>query len=55
MDALVQVLLEARQGDRFIVAGRYSDSLVRTEDGWCIAHRRRETWWTDGNPAVVSA
>jgi ketosteroid isomerase-like protein len=39
-------------GDTFIVAGRYSDELVRTDDGWRIARRRLETWWTSGNPGV---
>ena len=40
-------------GDTFVVAGRYSDELVRTEDGWRIAVRRLETWWTSGNQAVL--
>lgn len=40
-------------GDLFVLAGRYSDALVRTDDGWRIAHRTLATWWTDGNPAVV--
>lgn len=44
----------AAGGDLYVVAGRYSDRLVRTADGWRIAHRRLETWWTDGNPAVVT-
>jgi len=37
----------------FIVAGRYEDELVRTPDGWRIAHRRLVIQWRDGNPAVV--
>jgi 3-phenylpropionate/cinnamic acid dioxygenase small subunit len=41
-------------GDTFIVAGRYSDELVRTEEGWRIARRRLATWWTSGNPAVLA-
>lgn len=41
-------------GDLFVLAGRYSDALVRTEDGWRIAHRTLTTWWTNGNPAVVA-
>ena len=40
-------------GDNYIIAGAYADDLVRTGDGWRIAARRLETWWTDGNPAVV--
>lgn len=42
-------------GDKFILAGRYTDRLVRSEDGWRISWRRLETWWTDGNPAVIGA
>lgn len=40
-------------GELFVIAGRYTDTLTRTGDGWRIATRRLETWWTDGNPAVV--
>lgn len=40
-------------GDNYIIAGRYEDLLERTPDGWRIRHRTLETWWTDGNPAVV--
>jgi 3-phenylpropionate/cinnamic acid dioxygenase small subunit len=42
-------------GDTFLLGGRYSDELVRTEEGWRIAVRRLETWWTTGNPAVIGA
>jgi ketosteroid isomerase-like protein len=41
-------------GDNYIIAGRYTDRLVRTPDGWRIAERSLETWWTDGNQAVVA-
>ena len=41
-------------GDTFLIAGRYLDHFVRTPDGWRIAHRRLETLWTDGNPAVTA-
>lgn len=41
-------------GDLFALGGRYTDALVRTADGWRIAHRTLTTWWTDGNPAVVA-
>lgn len=42
-------------GDTYVIAGRYTDRVVRTPDGWRLAHRRLETWWTGGNPAVVGA
>lgn len=35
------------------VAGRYDDRLVRTPDGWKIAHRRLSVMWTKGNYAVL--
>lgn len=41
-------------GDNFIIAGRYTDQLVRTPDGWRIRERRLEVMWADGNPAVAS-
>jgi 3-phenylpropionate/cinnamic acid dioxygenase small subunit len=41
-------------GDTFIIAGRYLDRFVRTPDGWQIAQRRLETFWTEGNPAVTA-
>jgi ketosteroid isomerase-like protein len=40
-------------GDLYLIAGRYSDRLVRTAAGWRFAHRQLEFWWTDGNPAVL--
>lgn len=40
-------------GSNFVVAGRYEDRLVRTDEGWKIAHRDLVTMWTEGNPAVV--
>lgn len=40
-------------GANFIVAGVYADRFVRTGDGWRIAHRRLDTWWTEGNPSVL--
>jgi ketosteroid isomerase-like protein len=42
-------------GDLYVVAGRYTDQLVRTPDGWRFTRRHLETWWTDGNPAVLGA
>ena len=41
-------------GDNFTVAGRYDDRLVRTGDGWRIAHRRQTVLWMNGNPDVLS-
>ena len=43
----------AHGGANFIIAGTYSDDLVRTEDGWRIARRELRQLWTDGNPAVL--
>jgi ketosteroid isomerase-like protein len=40
-------------GENFVIAGRYEDVLQRTPDGWRISHRTLETWWTEGNAAVV--
>ena len=40
-------------GDRFIIAGRYDDRLIRTPDGWRIRERRLALIWTSGNPAVA--
>lgn len=40
-------------GPNFIVAGRYEDSLIRTQAGWRIADRRLVVMWRDGNIAVV--
>lgn len=47
------VRTDAEGGPNFIIAGRYSDRFVRTEEGWRFAWRRLETWWTEGNPAVL--
>lgn len=43
----------AGRSPNFIVAGRYEDQLVRTADGWRIAHRNLVIMWTDGNPSVA--
>ena len=42
-------------GDLYVIAGRYTDTLARTPAGWRFTRRRLETWWTDGNPAVLEA
>lgn len=38
----------------YLVGGGYNDSLVRTEDGWRIAHRQLVVTWTEGNPDVIT-
>ncbi len=40
-------------GDNYIVGGYYEDRVVRTPDGWRIAHRLMQQSWTEGNPNVV--
>ena len=40
-------------GDNFIVGGTYEDRLVRTPQGWRIAHRTMAQTWTEGNSAVI--
>ncbi len=47
------VLAGTEGGDNYIVGGFYEDRLVRTADGWRIAHRVLEQTWTDGNPNVI--
>ncbi len=41
-------------GEQFIFAGRYTDRLVRTPEGWRIAERSLELMWSSGNPAVLA-
>jgi ketosteroid isomerase-like protein len=38
----------------FIMAGQYSDILVRTEDGWRISERSLDLWWTSGDSEVIA-
>ncbi|MEE2768630.1 MAG: nuclear transport factor 2 family protein [Actinomycetota bacterium] len=40
-------------GSNYLVGARYEDRLVRTEDGWRIAHRDLVRMWSEGNPEVV--
>jgi hypothetical protein len=40
-------------GEGFAIGGTYRDRLVRTNDGWRIAHRTLEPSWQDGNPRVL--
>jgi ketosteroid isomerase-like protein len=42
----------AEAGPNFIVAGRYQDQLVRTDQGWRISRRVLSVDWTEGNPRV---
>ncbi len=44
---------DADGGPNYMVAGRYEDRLVRTAEGWRIAHRDLVIAWTDGNIRVV--
>jgi 3-phenylpropionate/cinnamic acid dioxygenase small subunit len=40
----------------FLVGGAYHDRLVRTPDGWRIAHRVEETlWWQNPMPGLPAA
>ncbi len=47
------VLAGCEGGDNYIVAGFYDDRVVRTADGWRIAHRTMQQTWADGNPNVT--
>ncbi len=40
-------------GDNYVIGGRYEDRLLRTPDGWRIAHRTLVIMWSEGNLAVV--
>lgn len=40
-------------GEHYLIGGRYHDRLVRTPDGWRIAHRTLHRTWTTGNRDVV--
>jgi ketosteroid isomerase-like protein len=42
-------------GANYLVGGRYEDRLVRTAQGWRIAHRTLTVMWTDGNVVVAHA
>jgi hypothetical protein len=47
------VLAGTDGGDNFVVGGYYEDRVVRTPDGWRIAHRVMQQTWCEGNPAVT--
>ena len=40
-------------GPNYIIGGRYEDQLLRTADGWRIAHRTLAVMWKEGNLAVT--
>lgn len=41
-------------GDHYVIAGDYTDTLVRTPDGWRIAERVQTYLWRSGNRDVVA-
>ena len=41
-------------GDNYIIAGTYTDKLVRTANGWRIEHRVLKQTWTEGNASVLN-
>ncbi|WP_214323915.1 nuclear transport factor 2 family protein [Nonomuraea sediminis] len=43
-----------RRGDTYTVAGRYSDVLRRTPEGWKIASRELTGMWSQGNLGVFA-
>jgi hypothetical protein len=43
----------AEGGSTYVVGGHYEDDVVRTPEGWRLAHRRLVVTWTSGNPRVL--
>jgi ketosteroid isomerase-like protein len=41
-------------GEQYVIAGNYSDTLVRTADGWRISRRVQSYSWRNGNRAVIA-
>jgi ketosteroid isomerase-like protein len=41
-------------GDLYVIAGRYEDTLHRTDGGWRIVERVQTYQWRSGNRAVVA-
>jgi uncharacterized protein (TIGR02246 family) len=41
-------------GETYLGAGRYTDDLRRTPDGWRLTRRKLTSIWSAGNPAVVT-
>jgi uncharacterized protein (TIGR02246 family) len=44
---------DAEAGPLFVIAGTYSDVLVRRDGRWRISQRTQTYTWRDGNPAVI--
>ena len=40
-------------GELYVIAGHYLDELVRTPEGWRIAHRTLRETWHEGNIEVL--
>ncbi|MCX6386165.1 MAG: nuclear transport factor 2 family protein [Solirubrobacterales bacterium] len=51
----MHVFKGAEGGDHYLVGGHYVDRLVRTADGWRIAHRTLHATWMEGNASVFAA
>jgi 3-phenylpropionate/cinnamic acid dioxygenase small subunit len=47
-------LVSANGTNTFVVGGTYHDRLIRSPEGWRIAHRRLEVTWTDGNAGIFA-
>lgn len=47
------VRLAAEGGPNLIIAGKYTDQLVRTAKGWRIKHRELASVWMEGNREVL--
>jgi hypothetical protein len=41
-------------GDTFLLAGKYTDRVVRRDGGWRFKTRKLEVMWTQGNRAVMA-
>ncbi|MGI9594981.1 MAG: nuclear transport factor 2 family protein [Acidimicrobiales bacterium] len=41
------------EGSNYIVAGRYDDRFIRTDQGWRIVDRTLTVMWTEGNERVL--
>ena len=49
------VRYDAPGGSNYVIGGRYTDELVRTQQGWRIAHRELVFIWTEGNSSVFES
>ena len=42
-------------GDKhYFIGAEYADRLVRTPQGWCIAYRRLDRMWKEGDRSVIT-